>query len=213
MRRYRAPAGLAAVIMAVALVALPALARAKHSQTAPKPAVGTWTMKDGNGYQPLSASFTVDAGDTSVSNIQIIAPDLGATCSEEGGGAPPSTVITIAGPEPMHIVNGGPHNKPEYIVGYSDKPTVIGPTGGFKGLTVSMTEDGGQAFQGQLALAFRSAKDPGHRSRSQLGSSTSDFGVFYIVFTNPALLEPGEHLPAKEEACPIELDALIPPKA
>jgi hypothetical protein len=162
--RYGASAGLAAALAAAAaLVAVPSDALAKHKHKAPKPAAGTWTMTGESGQS--SASFTVAAGDKSVSNVQITVDSSAATDCGTG-------TITIAGPEPIHVVKGGPGNKSEYIVGKGD--TVV-PQEAYdaKPLTVSVTLDG-QTFTGQLLLAFRGAK------------ATGDLGIGRVVFTNPA---------------------------
>jgi hypothetical protein len=151
------------MLAAIALVALPADALAKHKSKAPKPAPGTWMMTGDSGQ--TSGSFTVSAGAKSVSNLQIAISSSAATDCGTG-------TVTVAGPEYTRVVKGGPGNKREYIVGKGD--TVV-PEYAYvpKPIAVNVALDG-KTFAGELEIAFRGAK------------ATGDIGIAILSYTNPA---------------------------
>jgi hypothetical protein len=161
----RRPLVVAVVASALALAVLPDAALAKKKSKTPKPAVGAWTMS--GDPDATSASFTVGAGDRSVTNFQI-AIDASVAATDCGTGT-----VTVAGPEPMHIVKGGPGNKSEYIVGKTD--TVV-PQEAYEGKPISASVSvNGTSFEGQLLIAFRGAT-----------ATTKDVGVAELIYTNPA---------------------------
>jgi hypothetical protein len=143
------------------MATLPAGALAKKKSKTPKPTVGVWTASDTTGF-----SFTVDAGDRSISNLQVVVGTGAATDCGTG-------TVTVAGPARMHVVKGGPGNKSEYIVGKSD---TVDPGYAYEGKPIKASVSvNGTTFGGQLLIAFRNAK-----------AGTKDNGIAELIYTNPA---------------------------
>ena len=119
-----------------------------------------------------SGSLKVAGNGRSISAVQlVIGPNAATACG--------SGTLTVAGTLPMHIVDGGPSRKPEYIVGRGD---VVSPGSAYKRrpITVRVTVDGMQ-LAGQLDVVFRTPR--GGAGRAQ------DFGE--ISYRTPTAFASG----------------------